>query len=453
MACKDALADVYKLPTGLPAYDSSHRGDVIRCAPAGYLSAAEANAQLALYYSKNAKVTSGFWMWKIAFRTERVKMDSQPASDPNPEGVSSALLLIPEHPLKKAPLVVFAHGTVGLNAACAPSLDDLSKAPPTTQTSQQDFPVNVMELAGYGYTVIAPDYAGFGFGEAPGYFIAADEAHSVLDSSRAAAHLLPAAAAVSSPLTVALVGHSQGGHAVLSAQAFAGSYGAACKIVAVAAFAPWWTSNAAWGAITTPTANFNTKTSPTAILFAMNYFYAAGELYDGPGGGTAMYQPAQQAAAKQVVLSPTCWDYTDLAAMGMTPDAFFDATFINDVGQSCGVLGKCDTPAAMTWLARWRGDRPALDPAGAPILIRYGGKDAYVTPDYAACARDKIMMDGASSLVTYCYDPAAGHNDIVRLDADYVNQWIAARAGVGAEPATCMPFPSDPTCPGLPANL
>ena len=32
VACTDTLADVYNLPSNLPAMDDSHRGDVFRCA-------------------------------------------------------------------------------------------------------------------------------------------------------------------------------------------------------------------------------------------------------------------------------------------------------------------------------------------------------------------------------------------------------------------------------------
>ena len=101
--------------------------------------------------------------------------------------------------------MVLAHGSVGIAPTCAPSLLDLS-----ARGAGQDFPVNIYKLAGYGYTVIAPDYAGFSYGQPPGYFNAEDEAHAVLDATRAAANLLP-----SMPDKVVFVGHSQGGHAVL----------------------------------------------------------------------------------------------------------------------------------------------------------------------------------------------------------------------------------------------
>ena len=458
MACKDAITDVYTLPSGLPAYDSSHRGDVIRCAPDVYLSADQVNALLPAYQYKGAKAKSGFWTYRIAFRTERVVPDGSPAGTPNPEGTSAATLLIPDHPIKNGPLVVFAHGTVGLADACAPTLGDLTKAPGPTG-SQQDYPVNLMSMAGYGYAVIMPDYAGFGFNAPPGYFDAQDEAHGVLDASRAAAHLLPSVAQVASGTPIVIVGHSQGGHAALSAQSIVASYGSGGTVVGVAAYAPFWISMAAWGAVTSPLANVTTTGgagSEAEILYAMNYFYSAGELLDGPGGGVAMYQADKQALAKQVVLSPTCFDAADLAKLGNTPADFFDPTFVQNVGINCAVAANCTDAQSMKWLTRWQHDRPAIDPNGAPVLIWQGMNDKYISVGFEQCIHDKITTDvGATSTqATFCFDANAGHNDIVRLDADYVNQWIAARASVGAEPtAPCGAFPTGQTCQSPPANL
>ncbi|MGZ3443487.1 MAG: hypothetical protein ACXVDD_28390, partial [Polyangia bacterium] len=44
-ACTDSMPDVYGLPSNLPANDSSHRGEVIRCGYDRYRSATEINTQ------------------------------------------------------------------------------------------------------------------------------------------------------------------------------------------------------------------------------------------------------------------------------------------------------------------------------------------------------------------------------------------------------------------------
>ncbi len=454
VACSDAVADVYNLPGNLPAMDVTHRGDILHCAVTESLSAAKVDAQLAAYDANwpNAtpvSVTSGFWSYRVSYRTLR----NTPKTGSPAEGDTAAFLLVPEKPIAGAPLVVFAHGSVGIAPKCAPSLLDLSA------TAQDlDYPVSLMRLASYGYTVIAPDYSGFGFGnQPPGYFNAEDEAHSVLDATRAAANLL-----TTMPDKVVFVGHSQGGHAVLSAESYARSYGMKGTLAGIAAFAPLETSMALWAATTTGAAGLKTSTDVSTILYSMEYAYTAGLLRGDTNGGLAVFQAAKQQAAKDTMLGGECYDQTKLEALGATPADFFDTDYVQNVGLQCAAnpLGANCTAAPSTpagdaplWLSRWTQDRPALDPMGPPILIWQGGQDASDRPGFAECAREKFAKDlmaaGATTTVKYCFDAQAAHRDIIRrAPAEYVNEWIAARGGVGSEPTgACDAVPSPWTDP------
>jgi len=60
---------------------------------------------------------TGFWSYRIAYRSER-----NTVSNARAEGDMAAYLLVPEHPLANAPLVVFGHGSVGVAPATACSL-------------------------------------------------------------------------------------------------------------------------------------------------------------------------------------------------------------------------------------------------------------------------------------------------------------------------------------------
>lgn len=465
MTCSDQRMDVYNLPSGLPAMDNSHRGDVFHCAVTESLTASKVNAQINAYnmapvtgitpgFAEAGNVVSGFWSYRVAYRTLRVT----PAGGGMPvEGDTAAILLVPEKPIPGAPLVVWAHGSVGIAPKCAPSLLDLS-APAT----DEDFPIDLYKLAGYGYTVIAPDYAGYSYGQSPaGYFNAEDEAHSVLDATRAAANLLS-----SPPDKVVLVGHSQGGHAALSAQSFVKSYGMKGTLVGIATLAPLETSMSIWAAATTDAAGLTTMDT-SAVLYAMEYAYAAGALRGDPMGGLAVFQTAKQQAAKDAMIGGECYDKAKLTALGNKPSDFFDMNYVNNVGFSCAAtpIGSDCTKAPSTpagdaplWLSRWKQDRPALDAMSAPILFWYGGMDTAVTPGRAQCARNKFAKDlsatGATTTVSYCFDANASHRDIPRGTAsDYVNQWIAARAGAGGEPAACPTFPTGLTCQTPPNDL
>jgi dienelactone hydrolase len=445
-ACSDAASDIYTLPSNLPTMDDSHRGDVFRCAVTEKLTATQVRAQIAAYnqgYQNTtpSTVNSGFWTYRIAFRSERNTVANTRA-----ESEMAAVLLVPAKPIANGPLVVFAHGSVGVAPQCAPSHKVLTDA-----VTDDDFETVMYRLAGYGYTVIAPDYAGFSYGQVPGYFNAEDEAHAILDATRAAAKILP-----SPPSNVVFVGHSQGGHAVLSAQSYAESYGMGGTLVGVAALAPVWSSMSLWAAITTDAAGFMTgnPSDQSAIIYSMAYAYSAGELR-APGTGLDVFQTGKRTAAHDVMLNQ-CYDGAGLMALGAKPSDFFDANYVNNVGGQCAVAffnPNCDTAPAPLWKQRWIEDRPAIDAtSSAPILAYYGANDTFVAPGRAACGRRKITADlaavsGATTQVTYCLDPNASHRDIVRgAPFDYVLQWIAARAGAGTEPPACPAMDPSTMC-------
>ena len=445
IACSDALADVYTVPSGLPAMDDTHRGDVFHCATTESLSAYKVNAQIAAYnvnypLAEAGNATSGFWTFRVAYRSERNTVGSAPRA----EGDMAADLLIPEHPLSGAPLIVFGHGSVGVASKCAPSHLDLS-APPI----DEDYPPALLRLASAGYTVIAPDYSGYLADQAPGYFNAEDEAHAILDATRAATHLLP-----SPPAKVAFVGHSQGGHAVVAAQSYAASYGHDGTLVGVAALAPFWASLDAFAAATTSTAGFMTATDVNTILYAMEYAYSAGELRVGAGHGVDVFMTAKQAAAKDTILGGECYDAAKLQALGATPQDFFDQAYVDGVGTGCSLGGNCTDTLSLMWKPFWVDDRPPLDPDGAPMLVITGGQDTFVTPGRAQCGRNHFTADiaGGSTTIQYCQNADAGHRDLVRTnDVDYAIAWIAARAGIASDPPACTPTPSA-TCGLLPKD-
>ena len=176
---------------------------------------------------------------------------------------------MPDHPQAGGPLVVFAHASVGIGTVVrAVDCYDL-----VGDVAGDDHRGAVLGLAGYGWVLMVPDYAGFGYGEAPGWSIAEDEAHSVLDATRAAKQLLPSLTG-----KVAFVGHSQGGHSVLSAQSFAKSYGMEGELIGVAAYAPLWLSAYAWAGILAPAAGYTTTNGAYTIMYDLDYFYSHGEM-------------------------------------------------------------------------------------------------------------------------------------------------------------------------------
>jgi len=133
------------------------------------------------------------------------------------------------------PVVLWAHGTVGVASACAPSLN---------VRSQRDIQYLGTWLS-LGFAVVAPDYAGLGSRGLHHYLDARAEAYSVLDSLLAARSVFPL------QNRVLIVGQSQGAHAAFAAAGFQPQYAPDVKVIAT---------------VLTGTPYFNAQTSAAAIF-------------------------------------------------------------------------------------------------------------------------------------------------------------------------------------------
>ncbi|MFW7268227.1 lipase family protein [Gluconacetobacter sp. Hr-1-5] len=107
------------------------------------------------------------------------------------------------------PIVAWAHGTVGIAAACAPSRNPHS-------VRDQDY---LGAWLRRGFAIVATDYQGLGAGGTHPYLNARAEAYSVLDGVRAALAGLPDLRD-----TIMLVGQSQGAGAAFAAASYAPAY-------------------------------------------------------------------------------------------------------------------------------------------------------------------------------------------------------------------------------------
>lgn len=147
-------------------------------------------------------------------------------------------VFLPKGPTPRGgwPVVVWAHGTVGVASACAPSLN---------VRSQRDIQYLGTWLS-LGFAIVAPDYAGLGSQGLHHYLSARAEAYSVLDSLLAARSVFPL------QNRVVIVGQSQGAHAAFAAAGYQPLYAPDVKVIAT---------------VLTGTPYFNAQTS-AAMLFA-----------------------------------------------------------------------------------------------------------------------------------------------------------------------------------------
>ncbi len=130
------------------------------------------------------------------------------------------------------PLVAVAHSTTGIAPDCG-----ISQAPFTPGSTGYGTWAPIMSgMIGAGFAVVATDYANLGVANTtPNYLIQKGQAYDVLNSLRAAKQLAVDQIDVSK---IAIFGHSQGGHAVMSAAYEAPRYAPELAISGTVALAP-----------------------------------------------------------------------------------------------------------------------------------------------------------------------------------------------------------------------
>jgi pimeloyl-ACP methyl ester carboxylesterase len=456
--CSDSFDSIY-VPPGKPGRYA--RGEIVRCARGRQVGTDEIAQALKSRAFVGIEALKSVKLFRITYRTERL------AGQPD---FATALVALParqqqastqiaasgesdddnEDTLKggqRAPLVVFAHGTAPFGNNCAASkLDPLQCSMTEDGDTELAF---IMALATLGHPVMAPDYAGYVQGSiAPGYLLAEDEAHSVLDSARAMNNFR-----TKSLDQVVLVGHSQGGHAVLAAQALAGVYGMAGRLAGTAAMAAFWAPlRLVPAAVAAPPFD----TSPAAQAFAIEYFYTGAEVRDGRGQGQLLFNINPTDFSNYVStcsFSSTFCQFINPPGFGLASE-FFEPQFFAAVA-SCGAdRSTCNaSPLAKKWEQRFISDRPTINRNGGPIVLWHGAFDDVIPAPFAKCAIKKITRDlglnttadvdaddveveriANTPAFSFCGDAAAGHDQILSNNAAWVSQWIAARSAGGPEP-------------------
>lgn len=156
--------------------------------------------------------------WRILYTTTRA--DGVPA-------LASAIVVVPaERSSGPMPVIALAHGTTGVDRACAPSvLKDPFAAGAFYALD------GVIER---GWALVATDYIGLGTEGGHPYLVGQPAGRSVLDSVRAARQLT----GVELADETVVWGHSQGGGAALWTGGVAPAYAPDVDVIGVAALAP-----------------------------------------------------------------------------------------------------------------------------------------------------------------------------------------------------------------------
>jgi len=407
--CIDAINDVYVTPSGLPPWNPSVLGNVVRCAVGIDLTVAEVADRLGSAGVEGVTPTSGVATYYIAYRTTRSE---------GQEGVGTARLYLPTalHPDAPLPALVATHGTAGLADRCAPSTLELV----------MDY--LALPFAGQGFAVVAPDYAGLGNEGTQGYGDGADTAHSVLDSARA---LRKAVTPGSLAAGLIAVGHSQGGGAALSAHAFGGLYGDS-DVLGVIPFAPGWpisTNGLSLVAHFPWLVPYDQILAPRTTLA----LYADAANFIGPGNATDYFRPEVRADIALAVENDCIFELLfSLPPLGQTFADVLDSGFLTTVADCMDGQPSCGPPGE-AYVARAEANIVPVDAGGGPILILQGLQDVRATPERTACIVEKIESDGITPQVCTLSD--AGHFDIVNRTVAFAAEWAFALATGAALPA------------------
>lgn len=288
------------------------------------------------------------------------------------------------------PVVSWSHGTTGIAPKCAPSRGPL--------------PAPGFGVAG---VVVATDYVGLGpVGEIHPYLSKASEGNAAIDAVRAARQL-PEAHAGPRWLSV---GHSQGGHAAMSAAELAADHAPELELLGTVAFAPGSDFDKVYGGIDPIVAR---------VIGAMMLYGAEGEH---PDLVAADYAGPELEAVADVVKGE-CLDAVVAAVAGLPADTFYEKDPITT------------EPTRSLLLANDVGNE-AVD---APLLLISGTLDDRVVIDRVRSLYSRLCAAGqVTELVVV---DGANHGDIIPRTAAQAEAWLADRLAGGPATDSCATDP------------
>jgi uncharacterized membrane protein HdeD (DUF308 family)/pimeloyl-ACP methyl ester carboxylesterase len=279
-------------------------------------------------------VPDGTQAWRILYTT--TDQNGKPAVS---SGTVIAPAVLPDGPL---PVLAIAHGTTGVVPGCAPSL----MPEPFSNGAGEA----LKSLVDEGWVGVTSDYVGLGTAGPHAYLVGTAEAHSVLDSVRAAHHI----GELNLGESTLVWGHSQGGHGALWTGLLAADYAPEFDIIGVAATAPAANLTALADGIK-DTAVGKIVSSYIAVSWSEVYGFDMGSVVS-PG-----YAPSVRGIAQK------CFDTMDalanlLAGTQLSGRIFLDSAIEGRTGD----LLKENTPTGQIT---------------APLLIAQGEADQLVLPE------------------------------------------------------------------------
>ncbi len=322
---------------------------------------------------------------------------------------SGAMVFVPNSPAPPdgRPVVAWAHGTVGMGDACAPS-----RSPRGTN----DMSGWLEQMMSLGWVVVATDYVGLGTPGPELYLVAEAEVDDIINSVRAVRAMPEAQASA----RYAVFGHSQGGHSSLWAGHLAPKKAPDLELVGVAAAAP--------AAELTP-------------IVEAQWDGVVGWVI-GPEALIAWQYGDPQLQLEGVVTKAGIDNYERLADECINLAAL-EGLARNKLGQSFFEIDPLDSP---TWKAVVDQQTPPPLPADMPVMVSQGLADQVVLPWPNAILQEKWCAAGSTLSMEWMGD--VDHMKAAIVSGPQVVTWIADRFAGRPAPRTCdVPPPVPPRPP------
>ena len=328
--------------------------------------------------------------------------------------VSGAMVFLPDTPApaQGRPVLAWAHGTVGMGDACAPSRD----------------PQGTTDMAGWleqslalGWVVVATDYVGLGTPGPELYLVAQAEANDVVHSVQA----LRAWDLAEAGERYAVYGHSQGGHSALWTGHLAAGIDPSLELVGVAAAAP---------------------AAMLPEIVSVQWETAAGWAI-GPEALVG-WQYIDPSLPIEGVLTQAGKDNAERLALECIEPAALEGYLRTDVGQNFFTVNPSDNPGWADLIAE---QTPPPMPADMPVFIAQGTADDVVLPWPQAMLQEQWCQAG--STLTMEWLGGVNHVEAAIVAGPAAMVWIADRFAGRPAPRTCdVPPPVPPTPPTAPAT-
>ena len=326
----------------------------------------------------------------------RVVYESTSGVDNSPTAVSGVVAVPAGTPPEGGwPIVVYGHGTTGVQADCGPTLyPDLL-----------GYQFAVEDFTALGYVTVLPDYQGLGTGGGTHpYLEPRTSGHNMIDAARAAHNALP-----DTSTRWAAVGLSQGGQAAWAANELAASYGQGLDLVASVSLSP--------PTDLTPLVRSGmdgTLTRPQKEL--LPYLLYGAQQVD-PTVDPKDYSGSVAEANSELLL--TCQggdtDAKESAVQAMAPDEF--AADSEQAEQKLlDLVGRYTLPQV---------------PTQFPMFVAYGAQDDIVLPQWTAAGVERACALGDSIVAQE--QPEQGHD----VSDKAAMEFLAAEFAGQSVPSTC----------------